>query len=183
MLSRATRTGEEGDHRHDRHVSSLTSGTESAPYCGRVATDRDEAYGRRASAAPKMADSVAAQLVAQAQDGDRAARAELMASHRRIVARVSERCAKTGLSREERIRVGEQGLEAAIEKFKPAKGFPFSVYATWWVRHAITKGTGGGGAAVRAPIGPTPSAGSGSVAHPVRASQETETLRLASSRW
>lgn len=129
-------------------------------------SDGDGEYERRARAVPNMAAAAAAQLVAQAQDGDRRAQRDLIASHRRIVARAAERYARTGLSRDERIRLGEQGLEAAIEKFKPAKGFSFSTYATWWVRQAMTKGIGGadGGAGVHEPMSPLPSAGSGSVA-------------------
>jgi RNA polymerase primary sigma factor len=129
-------------------------------------TDGDGEYGRRARAVPNMAAPAAAQLVAQAQDGDRRAQLQLITSHRRIVARAAERNARSGLSSDERIRLGEQGLEAAIERFTPAKGFSFSTYATWWVGQAITKGIGGagGGAGVREPMSPLPSAGSGSIA-------------------
>jgi RNA polymerase primary sigma factor len=111
-----------------------------------------------------MADSETVALIAQAQDGDREAQIQLMASHRRIVARVSEQYARAGLSSEERIQLGEHGLGVAIERFTLTKGFSFSTYATWWVRQTITKGLGGdgGGAAVHEPRTPLPSAGSAS---------------------
>lgn len=113
-----------------------------------------------------MADSEAVQLLTKAQDGNPEAQIQLVASHRRIVARVAEQYARIGLSAEERIQFGEYGLGIAIEKFKLAKGFSFSTYATWWVRQAITKGLGGdeGGAVAHEPRAPLPSAGSASAA-------------------
>ena len=113
-----------------------------------------------------MADSEAVELVALAQGGDIHAHAELMDSHRRIVARMASRYAQTHLSPHERIRLGEEGLAVAIETFNLAKQFSFSTYATWRIRQAITTGLGGegGGAAVREPRAPQPSDGSGSVA-------------------
>lgn len=111
-----------------------------------------------------MADAEAVALVARAQTGDRGARAALTTAHRRLVVRLAERYARSGLSWEERTRLGEQGLGAAIEKFTPAKGFSFSTYATWWIRRCITGGVGGGDAtSVREPRAPRPSSGVASV--------------------
>jgi DNA-directed RNA polymerase specialized sigma subunit len=82
------------------------------------------------------------------------------------VARLTKQYARTDLSSDERIRLGEQGLPVAIEKFNLAKGFSFSTYATWQIRQAITMGLGGGGgeAGVREPRTPQPSSGSESAA-------------------
>ena len=108
----------------------------------------------------KMADSEAAKFKAHAQGGDRDAHDQLMVSHRRIVARLAKQYAQGGLSSEELIRFGEQGLGVAIEKFNLSKGFSFSTYATWWIRQAITRGFGdGSGASVREPRAPRPSSG------------------------
>ena len=87
-----------------------------------------------------------------------------MVSHRRIVARLTKQYTRTDLSSDERIRLGEHGLEVAIDKFNRSKGFSFSTYATWRIRQAITMGLGGGGAAMREPGTPKPSSGSGSAA-------------------
>jgi DNA-directed RNA polymerase sigma subunit (sigma70/sigma32) len=112
-----------------------------------------------------MADSEAAGLAALAQGGDLQARAELIGPHRRIVARLAKRYTRTNLSPDEGIRLVEQGLVIAIEKFNPTKGSSFSTYATWWIRQAITTGLGGGdGDPVRDPREPEPSSGSGSAA-------------------
>jgi RNA polymerase primary sigma factor len=90
-----------------------------------------------------MGDSEAAELVALAQGGDRDAHFQLMASHRRIVARLVKQYSRSGLTSEDRIQLGEQGLGLAINKFNLTKGFSFSTYATWWIRQAITTGLGG----------------------------------------
>jgi DNA-directed RNA polymerase sigma subunit (sigma70/sigma32) len=132
------------------------------PYPENVSADQDDEYVRRAAAAPKMGDPAAAGKVALAQGGDLHAHAQLLVSHRRIVAKLVKRYAETGPLLDERIRLGEQGLGVAIDKFNPVKGFSFSTYATWWIRRAITMDLGddGGGAAVTEPWTPKPSPGS-----------------------
>jgi DNA-directed RNA polymerase sigma subunit (sigma70/sigma32) len=79
---------------------------------------------------------------------------------------VAKQYARTDLSADERIRLGEQGLVVAIEKFDLGQRFSFSTYATWWIRQAITRGLGGegGGAGVREPRTPQPSSGAASAA-------------------
>jgi RNA polymerase primary sigma factor len=109
-----------------------------------------------------MTASEAAERAGLAQAGNLHARTELIVSHRRTVARLTKAYARTGLSFDERIRLGEQGLVLALERFTLAKGFPFATYATWWIRQSITKGLGGpdGQAGVREPRTPQPSSGS-----------------------
>lgn len=113
-----------------------------------------------------MAGSEAIEVVALAQGGDLDAHTRLVVSHRRIVTTLAKRYARTGPSSDERIRLGEQGLGIAIERFNLAKGFSFSTYATWWIRQAITMGLGGGGegggAVIPDPKPPRPNPGSAS---------------------
>jgi RNA polymerase primary sigma factor len=122
----------------------------------------DDEYARHARKFPKMTGSQAAELAALAQGGDPQAHSQLLNAHRRIVATQADRYARSGLSADERIRLGEQGLGVAIDRFNLEKGFSFSTYATWWIRHAITSGLGGGEGrgAVGEPKSPGPAPGS-----------------------
>ncbi|MGO8863124.1 MAG: sigma factor [Acidimicrobiales bacterium] len=61
------------------------------------------------------------------------------------------------------LRQGESGLQTAIERFDPSKGFAFSTYATWWIKQEIIRGNGGGNANVREPRHSLPSSGGTSV--------------------
>jgi len=128
--------------------------------------ERDEEYARQANAAPWMTDAQAAELATVAQSGGFAARQALMLSHRRLVVKLVNRYAPTDLPSNQRIRLGENGLVLAVERFDPAKGFRFSTYATWRIRQALTTGPGGddAGRGVREPRAPQPCSDSGSIA-------------------
>jgi DNA-directed RNA polymerase sigma subunit (sigma70/sigma32) len=97
-------------------------------------------------------------LARLARIGDRQAESALVESSRRIVVLVASRHVRrtedvseaTPLTSArhrrllaELVRLGDQGLQTAAQRFEPAKGFKFSTYATWWIRQSITGGSGG----------------------------------------
>jgi len=67
------------------------------------------------------------------------ARNHLLEANLRLVVAVARRFAGHGLPFPDLIQEGNLGLIQAVEKFDYTKGYPFSAYATGWVRQAITR--------------------------------------------
>lgn len=55
----------------------------------------------------------------------------------RLVIIISQRYYSMDLSQADLVQEGIFGLTRALERFDPDKGFKFSTYSSWWIRHAI----------------------------------------------
>jgi RNA polymerase primary sigma factor len=95
--------------------------------------ERGLALGGEALTAAERTDlSRAAELGRQAKN-------RLLEAHLRLVVSIAERFDDRGVPFRDLVLEGSAGLSRAAEKFDDGKGYTFSVYATWWIRQAITR--------------------------------------------
>jgi RNA polymerase sigma factor (sigma-70 family) len=90
-----------------------------------------------AAEAAAAADTEAPDLVRRAQAGDTAAREQLIDRLLPLVSSLARRFRTEGLDHTDLIQEGIVGLLRALERYDPARGVPFSAYATWWIRQSL----------------------------------------------
>ncbi|HWV84635.1 MAG TPA: sigma-70 family RNA polymerase sigma factor [Capillimicrobium sp.] len=93
-----------------------------------------EALDRR----PILAPDAERALIATAQAGDPAARAQLVEAFLPVIASLARTYRDSPrIERMELLQEGVVGLLRALERFDPRRGTPFWAYAAWWVRQAM----------------------------------------------
>jgi len=70
----------------------------------------------------------------------------------RLVVSIARRFNHGRLPLPDLIQEGNIGLMKAVERYDYRRGFRFSTYASWWIRHAISRGLADKGRAVRLPV-------------------------------
>ncbi len=90
--------------------------------------------------------------VATVDDSLREGEAKLLRANLRLVVSIASEYLNSPLEISDLVQEGTLGLMRAIERFRSAKGFKFSTYATWWIRQAISRAISDQGRIVHVPV-------------------------------
>jgi RNA polymerase primary sigma factor len=77
---------------------------------------------------------------------------EFVKANLRLVVSIARRFNHGRLPLPDLIQEGNIGLMKAVERYDYRRGFRFSTYASWWIRHAISRALADKGRAVRLPV-------------------------------
>ena len=79
-------------------------------------------------------------------------RNDFIQANLRLVVSIARRFHRGVMPLNDMIQEGNLGLIKAVERYDYRKGYRFSTYASWWIRHAISRAIADKGRAVRLPV-------------------------------
>ncbi len=90
--------------------------------------------------------------VEAARRDQKRAKNRFVAANLRLVVSIARRYNRGRMPLIDLIQEGNLGLMKAVERFDHSRGYRFSTYASWWIRHAISRALADKGRAVRIPV-------------------------------
>jgi RNA polymerase nonessential primary-like sigma factor len=164
LLELSSKAAEQGDAAMQPYVrlietnDRLTSNLGHRPSLERWATEAGIAVadlkptlaeGKRRWA--ELAEKSVEELERIQAEGSRA-KDHMIRANLRLVVSVAKKYQNRGLELLDLIQEGTLGLERAVEKFDPTKGYRFSTYAYWWIRQGITRAIATQSRTIRLPV-------------------------------
>jgi len=103
----------------------------------REAVDILRIYFREISRFPLLSSGEERDVATALASGAPGARERLITSNLRLVVKIAQEYAETGLPLIDLIQEGNVGLIEAVDRFDVERGYRLSTYASWWIRRAI----------------------------------------------
>lgn len=117
-----------------------------------AARDSTATFFDRVAKHPILSAEQEQRLARKMRAGDRQAREELVRCNMRLVISIALPWRHRGLEFEDLFQEGCIGLEKALDKFDPDRGYKLSTYATWWIKQAVQRAAANKSETIRAPI-------------------------------
>jgi RNA polymerase primary sigma factor len=92
------------------------------------------------------------QRIEKARAQEQTAKNRFMQANLRLVVALARRYKQQLLPLPDLIQEGNLGLMRAVERFDYKRGFRFSTYASWWIRHGFNRALSDRGRLVRVPV-------------------------------
>jgi len=117
----------------------------------RNALRRIRALKRKSEASETRLEQVHAEILAAEAKAQRA-KDELVLANQRLVVHIAGKYVNRGLPFLELVQEGNLGLMRAVDKFDYRRGYKFSTYGTWWIRHAVSRAIANQSRTIRLPV-------------------------------
>ena len=106
----------------------------------------------REAGAGRSAASAQLARIARARQAQQRAKERFVTANLRLVIAMARRYDRGRLPLADSIQEGNLGLMHAVERFDYRRGYRFSTYASWWIRHSLNRALSDKGRLIRVPV-------------------------------